>query len=171
ISCSSGEKRRRSIMMLASRASMIAIASRANCQRSPEMRRLRLAADVAPKSTAVTRKMLTRMVWPMRVPRWLIRKDGVKTPYRQKAQEPKTWTREIWAVTGSANRPPPHMGLGPERGVTGVAPLSFSAPPHFLSAVGRWSRGALPVHAAARRLASRADGGLGVALGGAARAS
>src|SRR5436190_6716228 len=105
--------------MLASRARMIAIASSANCQRSPVMRRLRLAADVAPKSTAVTRKTLTRMVWPIRVPRLLIRKDGVNTPYRQVGHVPTTLTREFGRKQGRAVHSS-KMGLGPRWGVTGV---------------------------------------------------
>src|SRR4029079_5253336 len=94
---------------------------------------------------------------------------------RQKAREPKTWTREIWAATRSANRPPPHMGLGPERGVTGVAPLSFSGRRSQVAGGRRWwddfARGALSLHTATWALTTRADGGLGVALVGAARAS
>src|SRR6185503_13780916 len=106
------------------------------------MRRLRLAAEVAPKSTAVTKKTLTRMVWPIRVPRLLIRKDGVKTPYRQKGLHPTTLTREIWAEAGRAVHSS-KMGLGPSWGATGVAPLSFGfakrADCRFQIAGGEWS--------------------------------
>src|SRR5215467_4135236 len=102
------------------------------------MRRLRLAAEVAPKSTAVTKKTLTRMVWPMRVPRLLIRKDGVTTPYRQKRPNPKTWDREIWAV---AERSVLLHGFGSELGRhTSGAPLSLK----IAFAVGRLSRDADP---------------------------
>src|SRR3954454_17223262 len=92
------------------------------------MRRFRLAADVAPNSTAVTRNTLTRMVWPMRVPRLLIRKDGVTTPYRQIRADPKTRGREIWAKAERAVHLL-HMGLGPSRCVTGGAPLSLWGAP------------------------------------------
>src|SRR4051794_32137881 len=115
--------------MLASGESMIAIASSANGQRSPVMRRLRLAADVAPKSTAVTRKMLTRMVWPMRVPRLLIRKMGSRPHIGRNARNRKPGLERLGRQAGT-HRPPPTNGFGSEQGRHGGgAPLFWGYAP------------------------------------------